>query len=288
MPKTANDWTVREYARLWARAAANADTSRRRKDGVAALIAAFDGRLMHDVRPAELRAWAADNGGSVRYAKGCFAAAVEDGVLEADPSAGLRVPVSKRVVVPPTEAEVLRAAEAALELPEYGREFRALILMAAFSGLRVSELCALEVRDIQEVPDFRVLVRNGKGEGGVSRDAQVYGPAKAALLEVAPEVGQVWSRPPSRGPGRLGRHDVDLLWRGRRKRPGLRYSVGLDGCRWHDLRHFHATWLLDKGNTAEDVAVQLHGHADPGLVVRTYGHPSLELARDRLRRRAEG
>jgi integrase len=56
----------------------------------------------------------------------------------------------------------------------------------------------------------------------------------------------------------------------------------LPEARWHDLRHFHATWLLDRGASVLDVAIQL-GHRDGGeLVRRRYGHPSSDLALGRL------
>jgi len=53
---------------------------------------------------------------------------------------------------------------------------------------------------------------------------------------------------------------------------------------FYELRHFCATHLLELGVSHADVAVQL-GHTDGGaLVMSTYGHPSEELARERLKR----
>jgi hypothetical protein len=50
-------------------------------------------------------------------------------------------------------------------------------------------------------------------------------------------------------------------------------------------RHFCATHLLELGVSHADVAVQL-GHTDGGaLVMSTYGHPSEDAARARLRLR---
>jgi integrase len=99
------------------------------------------------------------------------------------------------------------------------------------------------------------------------------------------EERRVWMRPPpgltkkfAREDRSLTRKDVGDLWE------AVRAKVGLDRCRFHDIRHFHATWLLDCGCTAEDVAIQLHGHNNPRTVIEVYGHPSHELARVRLRR----
>ena len=56
---------------------------------------------------------------------------------------------------------------------------------------------------------------------------------------------------------------------------------GTSGCQ---LRHFCATHLLELGVSHADVAVQL-GHTDGGaLVMSTYGHPSENGARERLKR----
>ena len=61
----------------------------------------------------------------------------------------------------------------------------------------------------------------------------------------------------------------------------VRAAAGLD-VRWHDLRHFTATQLLEMGMSHFDVSVQL-GHEDGGaLVMARYGHPSTDRARERL------
>jgi integrase len=51
--------------------------------------------------------------------------------------------------------------------------------------------------------------------------------------------------------------------------------------RWHDLRHFCATQLLELGVSHFDVSIQL-GHTDGGaLVMERYGHPSVDAAKRR-------
>ncbi|UGS35504.1 hypothetical protein DSM104329_01897 [Capillimicrobium parvum] len=64
----------------------------------------------------------------------------------------------------------------------------------------------------------------------------------------------------------------------------VRSSCGRPGMDFYELRHFCATELLRLGVSHADVAVQL-GHTDGGaLVMSTYGHPSEDEARERLRR----
>jgi integrase len=53
---------------------------------------------------------------------------------------------------------------------------------------------------------------------------------------------------------------------------------------FYELRHFCAIHLLELGLSHADVAIQL-GHTDGGaLVMSTYGHPSEQVARERLKR----
>jgi len=53
------------------------------------------------------------------------------------------------------------------------------------------------------------------------------------------------------------------------------------------VRHFCATHLLELGVSHADVAIQL-GHTDGGaLVMSTYGHPSEDGARERLKQAYE-
>ena len=57
--------------------------------------------------------------------------------------------------------------------------------------------------------------------------------------------------------------------------------------RWHDLRHFCATQLLELGLDHFAVSIQL-GHTDGGaLVMERYGHPSVDAAKRRLLRAFE-
>ena len=63
---------------------------------------------------------------------------------------------------------------------------------------------------------------------------------------------------------------------------GRESGGGAPEIRWHDLRHFTATQLLEMGLSHFDVSVQL-GHEDGGaLVMARYGHPSTDRARERL------
>ena len=49
-------------------------------------------------------------------------------------------------------------------------------------------------------------------------------------------------------------------------------DLGLgEGRRFHELRHTHATWLLEGGTSLKVVSERL-GHASEAFTLRTYGH----------------
>lgn len=148
---------------------------------------------------------------------------------------------------------------------------RAFTLVAAFSGLRLFEVAALQRDDFD--PKGSLMVRRGKG--GFERVSLLYEPGLGALECVLPDSGRIWRSP--RGHS-WDRRLVSKLWK------PMRLEVGLpDGATFHALRHFHACWLLDRGASVLDVSIQL-GHQDNGVLVRRlYGRKrSAEAARGRL------
>gem|GEM_PF-3300393 len=122
----------------------------------------------------------------------------------------------------------------------------------------------LPMRAVQAVERVPVLIGSdlifrNKHDGQLSRPAfyQLWKPIKTAFLR---EVGTE---------RRYKLHD------------GPR-AAGERGFVPHSLRHFCATWLLDKGESIEDVAWQL-GTTEKE-VRDTYGHPSDKARRERLSR----
>ena len=147
--------------------------------------------------------------------------------------------------------------------------------VSAFSGLRLSEAAALTSRDlIFQDGGIRLKVRCGKG--GKPRVSVLLMEGTAAVSTGAwgmPDPGLLF---PRRDGGAWTRKTVNRRW------VVARRDLGLEHVRYHDLRHFHATMLLDRGVSVLDVAIQL-GHADNGELVRsTYGHPDAGAALDRV------
>lgn len=285
--------TIKEFAKLWAFTAPAEATKARREDAVAPLIDVFGKCRLEEFSESDARAWAAEHPTRIRYAKSMFKMAADDGLIDRNPFRHLKYVEPKRAVVPPAKEKLWAAIEDARGMNDFAEEAAAVLLVAAGTGLRVGEICKLTVGDVLADGDLELRVRDGKG--GVHRKAAVLEPFGG--LEVDGAVRRRWVRAMAHGDGDetplwptrpeswvyvrpggpLQKHDIQKLWVALRERAGMT-------CRFHDIRHFHATWLLDCGCTAEDVAIQLHGHPDPRTVIEVYGHPSHELARLRLRK----
>ncbi|WAL64198.1 tyrosine recombinase XerC [Amycolatopsis cynarae] len=237
-----------------------------------------------------LRAWLADQrargAGRTTLARRSAAArtftawAKRVGVLENDPGARLVAPRAHRVlpaVLGPAEAaEVMRASQSgAAEADPQGLRDHAILELLYATGVRVSELCGLDVDDV----DFAARVVRVLGKGGKERVVPFGIPAETAL--------KVWL-----GTGRpalfsaVGKADPTALFlgiRGRRIDPrAVRRLVhdavgsvpGAADMGPHGLRHTAATHLLEGGADLRSVQ-ELLGHATLATT-QLYTHVTVE------------
>ena len=208
-----------------------------------------------------------------------FADAYNVGIVNENPFAGMRLPGSEKSaeIVPPEMEDYRALLKACTVLGGYGPEFKAMIQFAAWTGLRQGELFGLQWDDIEG--DEIHVRRSRKLDGGLG-------------LPKNGRKRKVMYLPPARGLESVPRRPDPFIFHSIRGNPLLkgthawswgqvRAAAGLK-TRWHDLRHFCATQLLELGLSHFDVAVQL-GHTDGGaLVMSRYGHPSEDAARQRL------
>ena len=193
-----------------------------------------------------------------------FAWAVESGRIAASPAAALKSPKTVRALPPTLEradaAQMLDQAIAAAQEsggPVAARDVAILELLYA-TGIRVSELCGLDLGDLDR--DRRVVRVFGKGRK--ERSVPVGNPAVRAV--------DAWV---VQGRGRLAtRESGQALFvgeRGRRLDPrvvrrivhrALRLVDGAPDLGPHGLRHAMATHLLDGGADLRSVQEML-GHA---------------------------
>lgn len=212
------------------------------------------------------------------------------GLIETNPFSNLRLPVTEKTqdVLPPSLDEYRRLVAACTVLGGYGPEFRAIVQFAAWTGVRIGELAALQWHDVDG--DFIRIRRARKNDGSIAkpkngRERKIVYLEPARVLDQVPrrENSEFIFHSPTGVP--LTKNNHHYAWRQVRAASGVmqaRQEVGLPGVRFHDLRHFCATQLLELGLSHFDVSVQL-GHEDGGaLVMSRYGHPSKEAARGRL------
>jgi integrase len=242
---------------------------------------------LRDLDKRTARHWALNQPRSnVRTVRAMFTDAINDGLHPGpNPFSNLRLeqPRGRQNLTALTEPEAVRLADHALDcLGSFGPTFRAMVLFAAYVGLRPGELYALERRDVGK---DEVLIRqnlDGTGQvkvpkNGKARTVILPPPAREALVDVPARLDVPWLFVTPRG-HRFSKGSHLHYWR------LVRTAFGRPTMHFYELRHFCATHLLELGVSHADVAVQL-GHTDGGaLVMSTYGHPSEQAARERLKR----
>jgi integrase len=109
----------------------------------------FGHRTLNSITDTEALKWANGNEWRVNAVITLMAAAVRKGHLDRSPFSGLGTKGKGRVDLDPlTPEEVERLAGCSKSLEEYAPTMKALILFAAYTGMRESELFGLEWRDI--------------------------------------------------------------------------------------------------------------------------------------------
>jgi integrase/recombinase XerD len=139
------------------------------------------------------------------------------------------------------------------------------------SGLRLSEVCALELSDIESAPD-RMCIKVRQGKGGRDR----YTLLSPCLLESLRRYWQAyrprrWVFPNRNGDGPIYDQTVQRLYHSARDAAGLPAGGGI-----HTLRHSFATHLLEAGVDLHTIQ-RLLGHGHISTTMRY-----LHLAQSRL------
>ncbi len=245
---------------------------------------------VRDVTLQSLRLWLADlmeMGAAsstiqrrVAAVRGFFAWAMEQSFLDEDPAARLRSPKrTRRLPVVPGRRNVEEAMESTQVRAEEGplavRDLAILEVLYG-GGIRVAELCAL---DLTDVDDERGLLRV-VGKGDKQRSVPIGAPARRAL--------SAWRgvRPSLAGSGSA--EALFLGARGGRIDPRVARRVVHEATRAggaevgpHGLRHAMATHLLEGGADLRSVQ-EILGHASVATT-QMYTHVSAERLRAAFR-----
>lgn len=232
----------------------------------------FGLKEIRDITRADFREFARQFPGAARYARTALNDAIDDGLLEENPASKCKVPAPKtKEVAVPTRIEIETLV---IHARAINNDFGCMVEFCAYTGLREGEARALKTlcvaTDIWRGWVQWSMDRNGnlkepktpqsKAEFGILNRAR---PA----LEKLGERRQGEFLFPFTYPQRAD------YWRKTREVTGLDFK-------WHALRHFCATDLLNRGATVDDVALQLRCSVDE--IRRTYGKPDRGAALDRL------
>jgi integrase/recombinase XerC len=215
----------------------------------------------------------------VSAVRSLLAWAAENEMFEGGPADGVTVPKLDRPL-----PRVLRVPDVAAlcVLPPgddpVGVRDRAIFELLYASGLRVSELCSLDVDDVDLAQGTLIVVGKGRKERKVPFGRPAAAALSTYLHHARPELLARSENPPepgalfvnSRG-GRLGPRTVRAMM--------TKYTraEGLKGISPHDLRHSFATHLLDGGADLRSVQ-ELLGHENLATT-QIYTHVSTERLR---------
>ena len=206
---------------------------------------------------------------------GIFRAAVRDRLIVANPCDGTRLPKATPSRVEPLPVETVHALADAVPA-----RYRALVILAAGSGMRQGECLGLTVdrldflRRVVHVDRQLVTVTGRPSFLTAPKTAasvrtiplpQVVLDALAAHLGAFPPLGDGFvfvtdARNPIR---RTAFGDV---WRAAVKAAGAPAGTG-----FHELRHFYASLLIRHGESVKTVQARL-GHASASETLDTYSH----------------
>ena len=210
--------------------------------------------------------------------------AVKANARKDNPAAGheLRVPRGRAAQVP-----MLTMEQVASLVEHTTNHYKTAMWLLVFTGMRPAELCGLRVEDVdlvRRVVHVRRTWSPVPGFDGGPREF-VSGPVKSDAGQrsiplpgwLCEELAADLAR---RAP--VGRGDPLILnqqarpvnrdtFRAKVVRPALRAAGLPEDFRTYDIRHLHASLLIDDGANVLAVAERM-GHADPGVTLRVYGH----------------
>lgn len=247
------------------------------------ILPAFGDRPIGSLTPSDFEAWIAgleDDGLAPSTVRKCWALAgsvlrlaVRDGLIARTPARDVELPALDR------EEPTIITAEQILALAEaIGPEWRAVVLLGGFGGLRFGEIAGLQVRDL-DLLRRRVTIRRTASD---VRGKVIVGPPKTRkairTITVPQVVADALAAHLAGGAGAESFVFTDTAggplrrthWVRRVWRPAVK-AAGLEGLTPHDLRHSHVALLIDQGEHPRAIADRL-GHTSVRFVLDTYGH----------------
>jgi integrase len=248
------------------------------------ILPRFGRRQLAAIGQLDVRQWVADltaQGLAPSTVAKCYqvlgkimAAAVDAGLLARSPCRAIRLPRVERE--PPrflTPAEVARLAE------EIDPRYRALVLVAAYGGLRIGELAGLTRRRVDllrgtvEVAEIVVEVEGqlGAGQPKTRAGRRTVGLPRRVVAELEQHLATFTAPGPDAHvfPAPAGGPLRATGFRGRVWRPAT-VAAGLDGLKVHELRHTAVALWIAAGASPKEVAARA-GHTSVSFTLDRYG-----------------
>lgn len=206
-----------------------------------------------------------------------FATAVDDGLLRANPVAGVRIPAALDQDPVEEKAKALTRAELAILLDAIPSDWRLFFEFLAHTGLRISEAIGLMWENLDlsgERTQVRVREQVYRGKrrrlksGAGSREIPLSAGMTARLLAHRRDTYKGPRAPVF--PSKAGTPLIPGKVRERVLNPA-REAVGMESVSFHTFRHTCASMLFEAGRNVKQVSEWL-GHADAGFTLRTYVH----------------
>lgn len=209
------------------------------------------------------------------YVASALRAAVEDRLIPSSPCVGISLPKAPRTEIVPLTLEEVDAIAAAVP-----RRYRALVLLAAGTGLRQGEACGLTV-DRVEFLKRRIVVDRQRNP--IAGSEEIFSPLKTPasyrtlplpetvahalaehIAEFPPgEKGLIFTTATG---GPVNRNRIGQMWDRVRSA-----GIAPEWATFHDLRHFYASLLIGHGCSVKVVQSRL-GHANAAETLDTYSH----------------
>lgn len=210
--------------------------------------------------------------------------AVKANARRDNPAAGHELRVPHRRVM---EVTMLTMDQAASLVEHTSDHYKSAMWLLIFTGMRPAELCGLRVGDVDLVRRAVHVRRTWSPVPGFDGGTRQYvaGPVKSNAGQRTIPVprwlcealaADLARRAPLRRDDPLilnkqGRPLNRDTFRSKVVRPALRAAGLPEDFRTYDIRHSHASLLIDDGANVLAVAERL-GHTDPSVTLRVYGH----------------
>jgi len=254
------------------------------------ILPTFGDRALDAIEPSQVQSWVAamarggSSAGTVATVYRTLAAIMRSAeinrAIDRTPCIGVKLPRDddRREMTFLDPEEIVRLADAIDD------RYRALVLVAAYSGARFGELAYLKV-DALNVLSGAMQIRGSLAEVGGRLIPQGTKTGKWRTVTLPRSVAQILGEHVGRYPSNDG-HVFSApkggplrrqAWYKRFYKPAVE-RAGLDHrLRFHDLRHTHAALLIANGQHIKVIADRL-GHSKPTLTLNTYAHvlPGLE------------